>query len=499
MRDIGKILFRISRLKHYLTHKLQPRYRTLIVALVVLTLVAIAGSTVILRYVEGQQVKIGSQKYATYWVEKHVRNYISSLDKLVESGHISDADQDLLKTVSSVGNVIRYKVINAGGTVVYASRREDIGTTNDTPIFTENAMQGGTPVIIEVDEEFEAYERLVSQVYVPVLSQGQIIGAVQVYLEITKQAAGHRLASNISLIAIIILMSATAIIIGFFVRSNIRGRNKELQRVLKSREEAKFARLQEEQARQGAEFANRAKSEFLATMSHELRTPLNAIIGFSEIIRSQMFGPVVNEKYIDYAQDINESGQHLLKHINDILDISKIEAGKVELQAKYVDVYEALETCITLVKGRAFEADIEIDFDIPADLPALYADEQNFKEITINLLPNAIKFTPAGGKITVRIWYRIDNGYVLQIVDTGIGIALEDIPKVLTPFQQIDSDLSRKYDGTGLGLPLVKGLTELHGGVLNLQSEVGVGTTATVRFPAERIVFDAKARKAIAI
>jgi signal transduction histidine kinase len=188
-----------------------------------------------------------------------------------------------------------------------------------------------------------------------------------------------------------------------------------------------------------------------------------------------------------------------LKHINDILDISKIEAGKVELQAKNIDVYEALETCITLVRGRAFEADIEIDFDIPADLPALYADEQNFKQITINLLSNAIKFTPAGGKITVRIWYRIDNGYVLQIVDTGIGIALEDIPKVLTPFQQIDSDLSRKYDGTGLGLPLVKGLTELHGGVLNLQSEVGVGTTATVRFPAERIVFDAKARKAIAI
>ncbi len=250
--------------------------------------------------------------------------------------------------------------------------------------------------------------------------------------------------------------------------------------------ERKRTEAQMQMAVRQSELANRAKSEFLANMSHELRTPLNAIIGFSDLIQSEAFGPLGNPKYLEYLQDINQSGTHLLAIINDILDLSKIEAGKVDLHKEDVDVAEAVLTCLHLVKERARTAGVNLKSEIADSLPTLYADERKLKQILINLLSNAVKFTAAGGKVTIRVWSEPNDGYVLQIADTGIGIALDDIPKALAPFQQIDSDLNREYEGTGLGLALTKGLIELHGGSLELQSEVGIGTTVTVRFPAER-------------
>jgi PAS domain S-box-containing protein len=245
-------------------------------------------------------------------------------------------------------------------------------------------------------------------------------------------------------------------------------------------------------AKEEAELHNRAKSEFLANMSHELRTPLNAIIGFSDMIRRETFGPVGSPKYLEYVSDINESGTHLLELINDILDLSKIEAGELELHEQDVDVSRVVRSCLTLVKERAEAREIEVKCDSTSDLPGLFADERKLKQILINLLSNAIKFTPTGGKVTIRSWFDFDDGYVFEISDTGIGIAPEDIPNALTPFRQVDNDMSRNYEGTGLGLPLTSALTELHGGSLDLQSEVGVGTTVTVRFPAERILPRAK-------
>ena len=244
-------------------------------------------------------------------------------------------------------------------------------------------------------------------------------------------------------------------------------------------------------AKEQAELTNRSKSEFLANMSHELRTPLNAIIGFSDMIRGEMFGPVGSPKYVEYIDDINESGEHLLALISDILDLSKIEAGKLELYEEDVDVARTIRSCLTLVKERAGHGGLTLESQIPPELPALRADERKLKQILINLLSNAVKFTPAGGTVTIKSWLHPDDGYMCQVTDTGIGIALEDIPKALAPFKQIDSQLNRKYEGTGLGLPLTKSLVELHGGSLDLQSEVGVGTTVTVRFPAERIVLQA--------
>ena len=241
-------------------------------------------------------------------------------------------------------------------------------------------------------------------------------------------------------------------------------------------------------ARDEARAADRAKSEFLAAMSHELRTPLNAIIGFSEIIKGETFGPVGSVQYRDYASDIHESGQHLLALINDILDLSKVESGVDELHEENIEVPEILESVLRLVQQRAENSRLELELDLSQDLPSLCADERKLKQILVNLLTNAIKFTDAGGKVTLRAWCRGDSGFVFQIIDTGIGIAAEDIPKALSQFGQVDSDLDRQYEGTGLGLPLTKALVELHGGCFDLQSRAGVGTTATVRFPATRII-----------
>jgi len=240
-------------------------------------------------------------------------------------------------------------------------------------------------------------------------------------------------------------------------------------------------------AKEEADISNRAKSEFLANMSHELRTPLNAIIGFSEIITGEVLGTAGNPKYVEYAKDINESGQHLLQLINDILDLSKIEAGKLELHEEFVNLDRVIRGCLTLIEKRAASAGVEVESRILSDLPTFYADERQLKQILLNLLSNAVKFTPSGGVVTLITHADFTRGITLTVVDTGIGISTDDIDNVLSPFVQVDSTLGRKYDGTGLGLPLVAALVEGHGGTLEMESEVGVGTKVTVTFPVERI------------
>jgi PAS domain S-box-containing protein len=242
-------------------------------------------------------------------------------------------------------------------------------------------------------------------------------------------------------------------------------------------------------AMEEAELANRAKSEFLANMSHELRTPLNAINGFSEMIYGETLGPLGNVEYQKYASYIKEAGQHLLDLINDLLDISKIEAGMVELAGETVDIAALVRSSVAIVRERADAIDVRIDVDIDDELlPLLHADETRIRQILFNLLSNAVKFTPSDGTVTVRSWYHVDRGFVLQVADTGIGIAADDIPKALTRFEQVESTLDRTYEGTGLGLPLTKSLVEQHGGTLDLQSQVGVGTVVTVSLPANRAI-----------
>jgi signal transduction histidine kinase len=240
--------------------------------------------------------------------------------------------------------------------------------------------------------------------------------------------------------------------------------------------------------KQQAEFASRAKSEFLANMSHELRTPLNAIIGFSEILRHELMGPLGDPQYRGYAGDIHDSGIHLLSVINDILDLSKIEAGKLDLMEEKVDVPRVIAASLRIVKERAESAGLDIFAEVADDLPRLRADARALKQIILNLLSNAIKFTPAGGRISVRAMVDDDGYFALSVVDNGIGIPRPEIPKAMSAFGQVDSSLARSHEGTGLGLPLVKSLAELHGGEIAIESEIGAGTEVTIHFPPERVV-----------
>jgi signal transduction histidine kinase/signal transduction protein with GAF and PtsI domain len=243
-----------------------------------------------------------------------------------------------------------------------------------------------------------------------------------------------------------------------------------------------FREIQEKSAQ--LEVANKHKSEFLANMSHELRTPLNAIIGFSEVLADRMFGEV-NEKQADYLKDIHESGRHLLSLINDILDLSKIEAGRMDLEVSTFDLPSALSNAMTLVRERAQRHGIQLSLDVDKRLGAFQADERKFKQIVLNLLSNAVKFTPDGGKVDV-LAKKYDGKIEVSVRDTGIGIAPEDQAAVFEEFKQVGRDYTKKAEGTGLGLTLTKRFVELHGGAISLESALGKGSTFTITLPVRQ-------------
>jgi signal transduction histidine kinase len=233
-----------------------------------------------------------------------------------------------------------------------------------------------------------------------------------------------------------------------------------------------------------AQAANRAKTEFLANVSHELRTPLNAIIGFSELMTHLEISSL--DKIREYSRDIHASGNHLLELINDILDLAKIDASRLELHEEIVDPAALVASCLSLIRERAARAGLALGCDLAPNLPRLRADARRIKQIFINLLSNAVKFTPAGGTVSVALFVGDERCLVGRVSDTGIGISAENLAKVFVPFTQVDGALNRKYEGTGLGLSLTKGFVELHGGTLMLESALGRGTIATVRLPAAR-------------
>ena len=235
-------------------------------------------------------------------------------------------------------------------------------------------------------------------------------------------------------------------------------------------------------AKDAAEAANRAKSEFLANMSHELRTPLNAIIGFSSIMQQGMFGKL-NDRYAEYAGMVCDSGTHLLAIINDILDLAKAESNKLELREEDVDIARVIALSSTIVREMADKAGVNYEVTMAEVMPHVRADSARLRQILINLLGNAVKFTPSGGKVSLTAEATPDGGLVFRITDTGIGIPADKMDVAMSPFGQVDGRLERKYEGTGLGLPLTKKLVEMHGGSFELTSEPGRGTVATVRLP----------------
>jgi two-component system cell cycle sensor histidine kinase PleC len=244
---------------------------------------------------------------------------------------------------------------------------------------------------------------------------------------------------------------------------------------------------QVEEARSAAETANSAKSRFLAVMSHELRTPLNAIIGFSDAIRSEIFGPLVPSKYREYLHDIHYSAHGLLDLINDILDVAKIESGKMELFEESVDLDEAARAALRMISEGAHANRVELRGNIAPGLPQLFADRRAIKQILQNLLSNAVKFTP-GGSVMLTVREDPVGGLAISVRDTGIGMSAADIQVALAPFGQVANALTRVHAGTGLGLPLVKSLAELHGAAFSIDSASGLGTTVEIVFPPSRVI-----------
>lgn len=249
-------------------------------------------------------------------------------------------------------------------------------------------------------------------------------------------------------------------------------------------------------ATEAAELANRAKTKFLANMSHELRTPLNAIIGFSEIMRQEMFGPIGSERYIEYTKDIHDSGRHLLSVIDDILDISKIEAGRYAIEEGEIDLTAVLHWSVEMMRARTSEKNQSVSLNLPDDMPDLRADQRAMRQIMLNLLSNAAKFTSVGGTISISASLTGAGDLSLSVSDTGIGIPSNKLREVLEPFGQVDDATSRQHGGTGLGLPITKSLIEMHGGEFHLESELGTGTTATMVMPGWRLVWNERMEKA---
>ena len=243
-----------------------------------------------------------------------------------------------------------------------------------------------------------------------------------------------------------------------------------------------------DEARRRAEAANIAKSRFLAQMSHELRTPLNAILGFSEVMKSEIFGAHAVPMYKDYAGDIHSSGVHLLNLINEILDLSRIEAGRYELNEEAVSLNRVVEDCHHLLKLRAGNRGITIHELFEPDMPRLWADERAVRQICLNLLSNAIKFTPQGGEIWLKVGWTASGGQYMSVKDTGPGIPEEEIPVVLASFGQGSNSIKSAEQGAGLGLPIAKNLIDLHGGTFTLKSKLRIGTEVVVTFPPERVM-----------
>jgi signal transduction histidine kinase len=262
----------------------------------------------------------------------------------------------------------------------------------------------------------------------------------------------------------------------------------KLRRIFIRDEGLRLATQESDELRVKAEAANKAKGEFLAVVSHELRTPLNAILGFTEMMNMRLFGPIGSERYSSYINDIHQSAKHLLNIVTDILDLSKAEVGKLTLDESHCDIAAISDECLRLLREWAGEQGVRLSLKIDGSDPlVIRGDERLIKQVFLNLLSNGIKFTPSGGTVNVSIDTELDGRLNVRFTDTGIGIPEADLSAVLEPFVQLESAFARKHGGTGLGLPLVKKIMELHGGGVALASQLGAGTVVSIWFPAERI------------
>ncbi len=383
-------------------------------------------------------------------------------------------------------SILKIKIYDQNGLTVFSTEPAQIGEDKSTDEGFLSARTGHRASELTHRDTFSGFEQTVEDrdvlaSYVPIISaSGSIEGVFEVYYDVTDLLAKiHRRQMVLQiLVGSTFLLLYLLLILGVWLSERQTRRH-----YVKNLDLARAAARAEE--------SNRLKSEFLATMSHELRTPLNAILGFSEILKSQMPGANSHETRREYADSIWSSGRHLLNIVDDVLDMSKVEAGEMPLDREEFDAVDLLESCLRLVENQAETDDVALVSNIAGDLPPAYGDERRIKQVLINLLSNAVKFTPEGGRVSV--WLGADAGGALQftVADTGIGIQPGDIEKVLTPFGQVETTYARRFGGTGLGLPIAKSLVEMHGGDFSLESTLGEGTKVSFTLPARGAAKDA--------
>ena len=449
----------------------------------------------LIRATEEQNVAVGRSIANNLWPNlshQITANRTTDPDVLRAQAEKLNIGQSVQSVINGL-HVLKVKIYNLDGLTIYSSQASQIGDVKvDNAPFLRSALDGEPASDISFRETFssisgEVVDRHIVESYVPIRgANGEIEGVFELYADVTPTVQAVERRTNgltAGLMVLFFLVYGALFLTVRHADGFIKRQYAELQDTVRQRE---LAEEKMDRAREQAEAASRAKTAFLANMSHELRTPLNAIMGFSEVIKEGSLGPVGNAKYVDYAADIHISAQHLLGLINDVLDLSRIEAGKPTLNEEAVDPGETIRSCLSMVKQEAQLKNVDLSIELPGGGPPLLADERLLKQIFINLLSNAVKFTREDGRVTVTRDISADGRQTFRVRDTGIGIAAEEIPKILEPFTQVETTLARQHQGSGLGLALAKKLVELHDGTLEIESEVGEGTVVTVRFPKER-------------
>jgi signal transduction histidine kinase len=430
-----------------------------------------------------REAEIAAQGWAIF-----VREALPDLKGILVSGRLGSADNRVLRSVATAGQVVRYKLFGATGKLIHSSDNSTSDSNPGAPAINSRVRAGEIVVLLNRGKSPEDKTRLLSESYVPVMDEETFLGAIEVYVDLTDRARELRYQQITAFVTLLLSLALAGAALGIVIHRRFVSD----AQIRDSLEEGtkEFARSQDRlrAALENADAANRAKAQFLANMSHELRTPLNAIIGFSEAICFELFGPVNNVKYRDYAEDISSSGQHLLQLVTDILDFSKVEAGKLQLIEKIVALSDLLESVKAQVQPLAEKTDVRVAVDLPPMDLHIQGDELRLRQILINLIGNAIRFSPASSQVLVGVWEDADGWLEIRISDTGPGISADDLKKVMEPFQQIGDLMTRTQGGTGLGVPIARSLTQLHGGDLRYESTPGVGTMAILRLPSDRLM-----------
>jgi len=418
-----------------------------------------------------------------------LREALPDLKNVLASGALTREDGRVLRSVATAGRVVKYRLFGARGAPIVTSENSDPKGAPLAPTLEARLKTGEIFVDLTKQPSNNGGQvRLHSRAYVPVTEGARFLGAIEIHVDMTDRAAELRRQQVVAFVTLLFSLCIAGLALGIVIRRRFAG-DARIRDSLEKRT-AELARSQERlrDALENVDSANRAKAQFLANMSHELRTPLNAIIGFSEAISLELFGPVNNVKYRDYADDISSSGQHLLQLVTDILDFSKVEAGKLQLIEKVVPLPGLISSVRAHVQPMAERADVRVIADLPPMDLHIHGDELRLRQILINLIGNAIRFSPRASEVTIEIEEASDGWLEIRIADNGSGINADDLKKVMEPFHQIGDLMTRTQGGTGLGVPIAHALTELHGGALRYESEPGVGTTAIFRLPEERLL-----------